>query len=303
MPDTSSNEFWKNTKNYQSFELRSHRFRSEMLSVFYTWLGIKSDSSILDGGCGSGVFTRYLAAGLSSGHITGFDINKTFIEYGKSKAKELALENKMTLEVADGFNLHYDDETFDAVTNYTYIGTLSDPEAGMKELIRVCKTGGTVSCVIATNAIPYVSWQGDYPFDADSDLQKLSCLENKIFTDIHKSNLSKQSTELMLFKQLGLVGLHMYPFSHLICYSDEAFPLEYRKKLALDETQDEINWLKFRYSENESVYGINGFSPNDFIKLLSLLEQKYKYLNENFETCDSYEWHGGYNYIVTGIKI
>lgn len=302
MIDTSSNEFWKNAQNYQSFELRSHRFRAEMLPVFYTWLGITPDANILDGGCGSGVFTRYLASGLSKGHITGFDINQTFIQYGQSKVRELGLVDQMTLEVDDGFALHYGENTFDAVTNYTYIGTLSDPEAGMKELIRVCKPGGTVSCVVATNALPNVGWQGDYPFDQNGDLQRLASIENQIFTDIHKNYISRQSNELNLFRKLSLDKLHMYPFSHLICYNDEAFPLAYRKNLALDETQDEIRWLKSRYNDNKERYLKNGFLQSDCDRLISLLEQKYEYLKENFDTDQSCEWHGGFQYIITGVK-
>lgn len=302
MVDSSSNQFWENTQNYKSFELRAHRFRNEMLPVFYKWLGISPESIILDGGCGTGVFTRYLANNLTCGHITGFDINKTFIEYGNQKAMELSLSDKMKLEIADGFHLTYADNKFDAVTNYTYIGVLSDPEAGMRELIRVCKPQGIVSCVIATNSLPYVGSQGSYPFDEDGELQRLSTIENKIFSDINKLSTNNSQRELILFKKLGLKEIHMYPFSHLICYNDTNFSLEYRKQLAIDETEEEINWLSSRYSDKKEIYAKYGFSQNDYEKLMELLKMKYEYLTRNFDIDYSYEWHGGYNYIITGIK-
>ena len=69
---------------------------------------------MLDGGCGTGVFTRYLAGGLTKGRITGFDINERSIEYGRLKLKECSLEDKVTLETADGFRLPYLDDAFDA---------------------------------------------------------------------------------------------------------------------------------------------------------------------------------------------
>lgn len=143
-----SNEFWQNQVKYDSFELRQHRFRDEMLPLFYHYLGITPQSQILDAGCGTGVFTRYLAKNLCGGSITGFDISETFIEFGKTKLVDLKLNDKVQLEVADGANLHYSDDKFDAVTNYTYIGVLSDPACGLRELIRVCKPGGVVSCVV-----------------------------------------------------------------------------------------------------------------------------------------------------------
>ena len=175
--DSSSNQIWKDWKDFGAFEQRSYRFTGEMRSLFFKWLGIRKNSSVLDAGCGTGVFGRYLAGGLTKGHVTGFDINENFIKYGQERLDELSLSGKVTLEVADGFDLHYEDDSFDAVTNYTYIGVLSDPVAGMKELIRVCRRGGVVSCVIASNNLPSVWWQGDYPFDESGLLQKLSSTE------------------------------------------------------------------------------------------------------------------------------
>lgn len=302
MANVKSNQYWQTTQNYQSFEMRSHRFRNEMLPLFYNWLGISPDSLVLDGGCGSGVFTRYLAQGLDKGHINGFDISQTFIDYGRKKAEELGLSDKMTLEVADGYSLHYSDDTFDAVTNYTYIGVLADAEAGMKELIRVCKPNGTFSCVVATSTIPNAHICGEYPFDPDGEFQRLSDKENKVFTAMHVKNYKAQNDELYLFKKLGLKQIHMYPFSHLMCYNDTNFPYEYRKKLAISEAEEEINWLESRYYDNRDFYTASGFSHDDFERLLKFNQLKYEYLSEHFDTDESYEWRGGYNYIITGKK-
>ena len=291
-----NNYYRKTTTNYQSFELRAHRFRKEMRPVFYTWLGITPESCVLDAGCGSGVFTRYLAGGLTTGHITGFDINEAFIAYGQTKA----IADKMTLAVADGYALPYTDNTFDAVTNYTYTGVLADPAAGLAEMIRVCKNGGTVSCVVASNALPTAGRQGTYPFDTDGRLDILANRESRIFSGLHTS--SPQDGEWQLFQNAGLQEIHMYPFAHLICYNDSNFPFAYRKDLALAETQEEINWLQSRYAANQAAYTENGFTHEDYCGLLALHKAKLSYLREHFEESESFEWHGGYNYIITGKK-
>lgn len=309
MIDTSSNEIWKAAARPDSFETRAHRFREEMRPVFFEWLGITPECSVLDGGCGSGVFTRYLAKGLNIGHITGFDIHEGSIDFGRKKAEELGLESRMTLESADGFSLHYSDNAFDAVTNYTYIGVLSDPAAGLKELIRVCKPRGVVSCVIAANAIPYVNWQGGYPFEGAEELQRLASLENIIFSSFaRKASDWKQSDKWdafrypQLFETCNLTEIHVYPFGHLICYSDTSYPFEYRKQLAISETEEEISWLASRYMGKEDIYHQHGFSHSDFERLIQLLSVKLEYLKEHFDTDKSYEWHGGFNFIVTGRK-
>jgi SAM-dependent methyltransferase len=309
MTDTSSSTIWSAAQRPDTFESRSHRFREEMRPVFCQWLGISPESKVLDGGCGSGVFTRYLAQGLTTGHITGFDINPGFVEYGRRKARELGLADKMTLEPADGFALHYEDSTFDAVTNYTYVGVLSDPEAGLRELIRVCRPGGVVSCVIAANSIPNIGWQGDYPFDGAEELQGLAALENTIFVgfahsveDWKQSSIWNPCRYPKLFELCGLTDISMAPFGHLLCYNDAKYPLEYRRQVAITETQEEIDWLKSRYSGKESIYVKHGFARGDFERLVCLLQKKLDYFEACFALDNSYEWHGGFNFIVTGKK-
>ena len=79
----SSNDIWKSWQNYSGFENRAFRFIDDMRPIFYKWLGITPESYVLDAGCGTGVFARYLAADLNGGHIDGFDINEGFIEFGR----------------------------------------------------------------------------------------------------------------------------------------------------------------------------------------------------------------------------
>ena len=47
-------------------------FADEMRPVVFRYLGITPESYVLDGGWGTGVFTRYIARGLKGGKIVGF---------------------------------------------------------------------------------------------------------------------------------------------------------------------------------------------------------------------------------------
>ena len=309
--DTNSNKIWTQPQGYAGYEQREYRFTNEMRPMFFKWLGIKETSHILDAGCGTGVFGRYLAKGLTTGKVTGFDINEGFIEYGRKRLEELGLSQKMTIELGDGFNLHYVDNSFDVVTDYTYLGVLSDPMAGLKEKIRVCKPGGRVSCVVSTFSAPNIWWQGDYSFEGAQELQQLASLES----DIHHKHVWKaisaslnQGSEwhgqryLKLFDLCGLTDIKLHPYAYIMNYCDDALPLEYRKNLLYDETNSEIGYLAWRYNENMEIYKEHGFGDFKFERLTELLKVKLDYINKDFANDKSYEWRGGFNFIVTGEK-
>ena len=318
MADTSSNIKWENSQNCQGFEQREYRFTDEMRPLFYKWLGISEGSNVLDAGCGTGVFSRYLARGLKQGHVTGFDISGYFIEYGQARLKELNLSDKVTLEQADGFNLHYSDNTFDAVTNYTYIGVLSDPMAGMKEMIRVCKTGGVVSCVVATMGIPNVWWPGDYPFDGGNELKRLILLESSIYHNFVSNSVARDLNQNVvrdgneegwnglrypkMFDVCGLEEIRLHPFAYTLGYNDSSLPEEYRKNLLCEETESEIGYIKWRYNDKKDIYNAHGFADGDMERLIELLNKKLDYVRANFENDRSFEWRGGFNFIVAGKK-
>lgn len=300
-----NNDYWIHTDYYAPFETRAYRFTDDMRPLFFKRLGIADNCHILDAGCGTGVFGRYLAAGMDDGHVTGFDINQHFIEYGKAKLLELELEKKMSLVVCDGYNLPFTDSSFDAVTNYTYIGTLQDPEAGMREMIRVCKPGGVVSSVVASNEFPRIEWQGDYPFDGAIELQQLTEREHRTWVSLSKpSNLSGWHTRRYpkMFEALGLNNIGIYPFSYIFNFNDEALPLKYRKQLLINETSENLSWYSARFTENYSYYLNNGYTDNDCTRLTELMKKKLEYIEKHFETDNSFEWIGGFKYAVTGIK-
>ena len=129
--DKSSNEIWINANNYDDWETsRPLLFRDDMREMFFKWFRIKPSDKVLDGGCGTGVLTRYIAKGLDTGSITGFDISHNFVEYGNNKIREEGLTDKAHIIQDDGFSLSFEDNTFDVVANHAYLGVLSDNVAG-----------------------------------------------------------------------------------------------------------------------------------------------------------------------------
>ena len=217
--------------------------------------------------------------------------------------------NSFTLILDDGFNLSFKDNTYDAVTNYTYIGVLSDPVAGLREMIRVCKPGGVVSCVVATTAIPRIVWQGDYPFDGADELQRLSNEEAGIFAKYARQNTDFNQSEEWhalrypkMFDLCGLKDIKIHPFGYTFNYNDTSYPIEYRKQLLIKEIKGDIGWIESRYEEKREIYIEHGFDDIKLSRLIELMNRKLEYVRNNFENDNSFEWTGGFNFIVTGIK-
>ena len=105
-----------------------------------------------------------------------------------------------------------------------------------------------------------------------------------------------------MFEVCGLTNISIHPFAYTFNYNDESYPLEYRKDLLMREIHDDISWITARYNDKKDIYLEHGFSESKLNRLIELMNRKLEYVNSSFETDHSFEWTGGFNFIVTGIK-
>ena len=73
--------------------------------------------------------------------LTGIDFSERMIEIAKKKAKD---KNKVRLQVMDAEDLQYEDNMFDTVVTSCVYCSVPDPVKGLKEMKRVCKSGGKI---------------------------------------------------------------------------------------------------------------------------------------------------------------
>jgi ubiquinone/menaquinone biosynthesis C-methylase UbiE len=305
MADTSSNSIWVNADNYSDWELsRPQIFREEARDLFFTYFRIKPSDLVLDGGCGSGVLTRFIAKGLQEGKITGFDISKSFVDFGNHRVHEEDLADRAKIVLEDGYHLSFKDNTFDSVVNHTYLGVLSDPVAGLKELIRVCKVGGNVSASVSTRNLK-VTWQGDYPIDGMdriTDLmEKYERVYRKVMTPILKQNAYWHANRYpKLFSECGLNNISINPIASTFAYDDPYWSEEYSIQKITTEMDHEIEI--YEEHKGNPLFAEYGFSKEEFDELIGLLRQKQDYLLKNFRLDTSWEWTASLHFIVTGTK-
>lgn len=305
--DKSSNEIWINANNYDDWELsRPLLFRDDMREMFFKWFRIKPSDQVLDGGCGTGVLTRFIAKGLGSGTITGFDISQNFVEYGNNKIAEEGLAAKAHIIQDDGFNLSFADNTFDVVVNHAYLGVLSDNVAGLKELIRVCKHGGNVSASVSARNFPKIRWEGDCPFENNDKLNELIDKQEKVYQKITSYTVLKQDSywNVMRFPKMfatyGLTNITIHPYASGFSYNDSYWSDEFKKFMIDKEIGREIEILEQQRSN--ILYSENGFSDEDFKELIDLYKLKQKHLVSSIGNNESWDWNVSMHYIVTGTK-
>ncbi len=94
---------------------------------------------VLEVGVGTGKNLEYYPDDVE---ITAIDFSPKMIEKAKEKANKIDREVRI-LEM-DAENMDFEDSTFDSVVTSCVFCSVPDPVKGLKEIRRVCKTGGNI---------------------------------------------------------------------------------------------------------------------------------------------------------------
>ena len=111
--------------------------------------------SVLDCGCGPGPITLGLAHAVAPGSVVGIDIEPTMIERANALAAGSGLDN-IDFQVADIYDLPFDDDSFDIVFSSAVTEHLSDPVRALRELRRVTRTGGITAVIRTDWTFPFI---------------------------------------------------------------------------------------------------------------------------------------------------
>lgn len=108
---------------------------------------IEPEDVVLECACGTGAISRYLAP--QCRFLIATDFSKGML---KQTAKNCRKYNNIKIKRADMTRLKCRDNRFDKVVAGNVIHLLDDPHAAIKELERVCKTGGKIIIPTYINA-------------------------------------------------------------------------------------------------------------------------------------------------------
>ncbi len=130
----------------QSLEARGRtRSQTRLRRHFLRFARIKPGSRVLEVGCGTGVACRDLAEMVGPrGRVVGVDPSRTFIQAARRLAREHRLDRRIRFEVGDGARLRLRDGAFDGALAVTVLLHVPNPQAIVREMIRVTCPGGFV---------------------------------------------------------------------------------------------------------------------------------------------------------------
>ena len=122
-----------------------HPFLREVAARTGARLALQPGESVLDVGCGTGVFLPGLAAIAGpEGRVVGLDHSAAFLEDARKRLTEASLSDRVALVEGDAHRLPFEDETFDAAHCERVLMHLEDPALAIREMERVVRPGGRV---------------------------------------------------------------------------------------------------------------------------------------------------------------
>jgi ubiquinone/menaquinone biosynthesis C-methylase UbiE len=126
----------------QTYDRFVGRYSPGLARAMCNAAGVRPGQRALDVGCGSGALVVALSVILGEQNVAGVDPSAPFVEAARAKVPGARLT------VAAAESLPFEDGAFDATLSQLVVNFLSDPEEGLREMVRVTRPGGVVAgCV------------------------------------------------------------------------------------------------------------------------------------------------------------
>jgi ubiquinone/menaquinone biosynthesis C-methylase UbiE len=109
---------------------------------------------VLECGCGTGAQTIHLAANNPGARIVSVDLSPVSVEQAMARIHAAGYSN-VAFQVADLFDLPFEEDSFDHVFICFVLEHLSEPGEALRRLRRVLRPGGTITVIEGDNGSWY----------------------------------------------------------------------------------------------------------------------------------------------------
>ena len=180
---------------------RSAGYR-KMLECFLAELKLRPGETVLEIGCGSGVFTRFLAQRTEAANpIAALDINRYFLDEGSVLARKEGLAEAIKFRQGSAEDLPFADNTFDASIACTVMEEC-DARRVLAEMARVTRPGGRVGVMVRAE---------DMTAFVNAPLRA----ELKAKMEIPRGNVAEKgcadASLYQRFREAGMASVKMFP--------------------------------------------------------------------------------------------
>jgi SAM-dependent methyltransferase len=122
------------------------RYSSQLGPQLADLAGGRAGQCVLDVGCGPGALTAELVARLGAEQVTAVDPSSAFVAAAKARHPGVDVRQAAAEE------LPFPDDSFDAALAQLVVHFMRDPVAGLAEMARVTRSGGTVTACVWDHA-------------------------------------------------------------------------------------------------------------------------------------------------------
>ena len=118
------------------------RYGRELARALIAAAGVQPGQRALDVGCGPGALTTELVALLGEGQVTAIDPSPSFVEACRARLPGVRVE------LGPAESLPFEDDAFDYALAQLVVNFMADAPAGVREMARVTRPGGTVAAAV-----------------------------------------------------------------------------------------------------------------------------------------------------------
>lgn len=265
--------------------------------LYSHFLNIKPHQTIVDVGCGTGDFTRFLAR-LSDGKakILGIDSNPKSIPAAISDTEKAGLSKVVSYKEGDVFKIPLNNNYADLTTCRTLLMHLTDPLKAVKEMARITKPGGHVVAVEGGKMSSFY----------DPDDKQYADLANRGYDAWIKGIKKLEGKEFKIgeklpgiFRDAGLTGIKAEIQADAWLYSDPRRALGDIKK----ELTYEQSIFKERRRKDRKYLLAGGMSNSKITDYFNRAEARMrKRLSDDDSIRNDHSFYGASLILVSGTK-
>jgi ubiquinone/menaquinone biosynthesis C-methylase UbiE len=126
----------------EAYDRHVGRYSPELARRLCDLAAVAAGDRALDVGCGPGALAAELARRLGPAHVAAIDPSVSFVEAATARLPGVAVR------VGSAEELPFSDGDFDAVLSQLVVNFLPDAPAGLAEMCRVTRAGGSVSAAV-----------------------------------------------------------------------------------------------------------------------------------------------------------